>query len=338
MAKIFIGSSYQMIPLVNELAGYLESKGHEPWPWNKKFEHGDITIDRLLDLAREVDGAILVFSGDDKVDGPEGARYQPRGNVLMEFGLFLGHLGRKRAIICNHGDNRKPSDLAGLTYVDVGGKPDRLSQEAQDKLSTWTAELAGGFDLFGEGGITQVFSDFPLREFRQALRQAKCLHILQTFIPYTQHLHLFEADLVDAIKRGCEVQVLLLSPWSPVVELRQQALEPAYGRVGDEIRANLRHLAALWKRLPADQRDRLAVRVHAAMPSMSIYRADDRFYSGHYFQGNLAIDSPQLRVTNPQSSMGQRLINEHARIWQADSTAEADLANIENWLRNGPPT
>lgn len=339
VAKIFIGSSSRMIPLVDEIARCLDSHGHEPLPWREIFKHGDITIDRLFAQAREVQGAILVFSEDDKIEHEGNTRYQPGGNILIEFGLFLGCLGRKRAIICNHGKNRKPSDLAGLTYFDVGNQIDKIHQDAWDKLGLWAAELTreitGPFD---EDGITQVFQCFPLLDFRKALLQARRLHILQTFIPYTQHMRLFEADLMNLIDRGGEVQVLLSSPWSPVVELRQQALSLAYGRgiVREQIGINLQHLAVLARRLPADKRARLEVRVHTAMPSMSIYRVDDLFFSGHYFQETLAIDSPQLRVTSPQSSMGKRLAEEHQRIWEAGTTEIVDLASIDHWLNSGP--
>lgn len=330
MAKIFIGSSSRMVPLVNDIAGCLKSHGHDPQPWNKIFKTGDIHLDRLLKLAREVDGAILVFSGDDEGEHNGSTVPRPPGNVLIEYGLFAGILGRRRTIICDHGENRKPSDLSGLSYLDAGSEADHLSPEARDKLGTWAANLSPDPD-----GVTEVFSSFPLAEFRQALRQARCLHILQTFIPYTQHLHLFEADLMDAIKRGCEVQVLLLSPSSSVVDLRQQALNSvAYGRniVRDQIRINLEHLAALARELPRDKRSQLEVRVHTTMPSTSIYRVNDVFFCGHYFQGNLAIDSPQLRVSNPQSSMGKRLESEHRLIWQANTTLPVNLDDIEPWL------
>jgi len=320
MAKILIGSSGRMIPLMDKTAEWLRSHKHESLRWTKIFEHGDITIDRLLDVARDVDGAILVFSGDDKVETKGSTGHQTRGNVLIEFGLFLGQLGRRKAIVLNYGENQKPSDLGGLTYLDAGGIADDLSPDARERLRVWARDLDHG------DGITNVFSSFPLAEFRQALRQAKCLHILQTFIPYAQHLYHFEDDLLEAIKRDCEVQVLLSSPESTVVGLRERALRPAYGSVKQQISDNLKLFAALARKLPADKCDRLKVRVHTTMPSMSIYRVDDVFFSGHYLQGNLAIDSPQLRVRNPQSSMGKQLSSEHSQIWR--SAAEVDLYNI----------
>ncbi|TMQ04683.1 MAG: hypothetical protein E6J91_42775 [Deltaproteobacteria bacterium] len=340
MAKIFVGSSSQMIPLVAEITKCLRARGHAVRPWKEIFETGDITIDRLLTLAREVDGAILVFSKDDKIEQDGDIRYQARGNVLIEYGLFGGLLGRKKTIICSHGNNRMPSDLSGLSYLNVGSSAEALSPQAHDRLIAWAADLIGenGGSL-DEPEVCPVFASFPMPEFRQAVHQAKRLHILQTFIPYTQHLHLFEPDLMDAIERGCEVQVLLSSPWSTVVELRQQALSLAYGRniVRDQVRINLEHFAARARALPADQRGLLEVRVHTAMPSMSIYRVDDLFFAGHYFQGHLAIDSPHLRVSNPRSSMGWRLAREHLEIWRASTTVQVDFMNIEDWLRAGPP-
>jgi hypothetical protein len=332
MAKVFIGSSRQTVPLVNEIASLLRSLNHEALPWTEAFEHGDITIDRLITLAREVNGAILVCSGEDKI---ESGYYQSRPNMLIEVGLFVSHLGRKRAIVCRVGDHRFPSDLGGLTYLDLGHAAGPLASSARDALSGWLARLAGPIDpVMGEVGITQIYPSFPLIEFCQALQKASRVHILQTFIPYTQHMLHFEDHLLEAIARGCEAQILLLSPWSNVVALRQRSLSSGYGRepVRQQIISNLEHLAALARRLPQDKRERLEVRIHSAMPSMSIYRVDDLFISGHYFHGYLAIDSPQLKIANPQSAMGRRLANEHEQLWNSESTRVVDLQQIDRFI------
>jgi hypothetical protein len=336
MAKIFIGSSGRMIPVVQEIAACLKSHGHQPLPWTETFEHGDITLDRLIALARDVNGAILVSSGDDKL---EGGYYQPRANVLVEFGLFAAILGRKRAIVCRSGEHQFPSDLGGVTYLDLETTSHALSARIHDKLRHWAAGLIREIDpSVGEVGITQVFSSFPLSDFKRALQEAKLVHILQTFIPYTQHLHHFEGELMEALQRGCEVQVLLLNPWSNAVELRQRSLNPGYGRdsVRQQICSNLEHFATFTTKLPRDRCERLQVRVHAAMPSMSIYRVDDMSLCGHYFHGSLAIDSPQLKITNVHSSMGRRLVNEHSQLWNSDATVAVDLYNIDRWLNGNP--
>jgi hypothetical protein len=330
MAKIFIGSSRRMLPLVDEIAALLRSLGHEARPWTEAFEHGDITIDRLVMLAREVDGAILVCSGDDKL---ESGYYQSRPNIMIEIGLFVGHLGRKRTLVCRFGDHKLPSDLGGLTYVDLGDEADHLGSRIRDELSGWAARLGDAIDpVMGEVGISQIYPSFPLSEFCQALHKATRVHILQTFIPYTQHMHHFEEHLLAAIVRGCEVQILLLNPSSSVVELRQRSLSSGYGRetVGRQIVSNLEHLAALAAQLPPDRRERLQVRLHSAMPSMSIYRVDDLFFSGHYFHGSLAIDSPQLKISNPRSGMGRRLANEHDQLWNSKSARVVDLREIDD--------
>jgi hypothetical protein len=346
MARIFIGSAGRMLPLVHEIAGCLRSGGHEPLPWTETFEHGDITFDRLIALSSEVNGAILVFSGDDKL---ESGHAQPRPNVLIEFGLFAAKLGRRRAIVGRFGENLLPSDLGGLTYLDLGTRPDSLSTQVRDRLVTWATSLAHDSDPASpEVGILQVYSSFPMGEFRQAMhrlamsgapqRTTGCIHILQTFIPYMQHMHQFEHDVLGAIRRGCEVQVLLLDPRSHVVELRQRSLNPGYGRdsVRQQIQSNIEHLAQQRKCLPKDARDRLELRVYNTMPSMSIYRVDDLFFLGYYFHGKLAIDGPQLKVAL-QSSMGGSLVSEHDQLWNADTTEVVDLDDIDRWLTSGPP-
>jgi hypothetical protein len=335
MAKVFIGSAGRMIPLVHEIARCLKASGHEPLPWTDTFEHGDITFERLSAVSREVNGAILVFSGDDKL---ENGYFQPRPNVLIEFGMFATCLGRKRAIVGRFGDHPFPSDLVGLTYLDLGTRLDSLSNEVRDRLLTWAAGLTRDCDpMSPEVGIVHVYSSFPLAKFCHELKRAsRCIHILQTFIPYPQHMLQFEQDILGAIRRGCEVQVLLLDPRSQVVGWRQRTLSPGYGRdsVRQQILSNIEQLARLRAELPREARDRLELRVYDMMPSMSIYRVDDLFLAGYYFHAHLAIDSPQQQVPL-QSVTGQRLAAEHDQLWAADITESVDLDHLDRWLTSG---
>jgi predicted nucleotide-binding protein len=61
----------------------------------------------------------------------------PRGNVLLEFGLVAGRLGRRNVAICRFGGVELPSDLASMTVIDMkktSGKP------------PWTKRLKTSFD------------------------------------------------------------------------------------------------------------------------------------------------------------------------------------------------
>lgn len=110
--------------------------------------HGDYTFDALSRICRRVDAAVFVFGEDDRVwyRGDKGA--QPRDNVLIEFGLLVGVLGRHRAIVCRVGKPRLAVDLAGLTVVD-GSR--NVSKRAKLEVVRWAKNLSANDDLDGLG-------------------------------------------------------------------------------------------------------------------------------------------------------------------------------------------
>src|SRR5262249_62061701 len=88
---------------------------------------GRSSLDRLFELAQEVDFAAFVFAQDDwtSTDAAESAQASPRDNVVFEAGLFGGALGIRRTFILHANDSKLPSDLLGLTSVryDPAGGP-----------------------------------------------------------------------------------------------------------------------------------------------------------------------------------------------------------------------
>lgn len=64
------------------------------------------------------------------------AQRQPRDNVLVEYGLLAGVLGRERVVICRYGEPRIASDLQGFVYID-GSKPHR----AEAEIAAWAKTL-----------------------------------------------------------------------------------------------------------------------------------------------------------------------------------------------------
>lgn len=76
----------------------------------------------LQDLEDEVDNsdfAIAIAHSDDVTDS-RGAQWpSPRDNVIFELGLFMGRLGKKRAILMEPRDEKVklPSDLTGITTI-----------------------------------------------------------------------------------------------------------------------------------------------------------------------------------------------------------------------------
>ena len=125
--RIFLGSSGKQAKLLAALTRGLEDVAHVE-PWMTSFNPGTTTLERLLELTREVDFAAFVFAQDDwTTKGPEDApepapgQASPRDNVVFEAGLFGGVLGMRRTFILHASGAKLPTDLLGLTCVRYDG-------------------------------------------------------------------------------------------------------------------------------------------------------------------------------------------------------------------------
>src|SRR5438067_3440973 len=121
--RIFIGSSGQQEKLLQALTRGLEGVAHVE-PWTTSFNPGTTTLERLLELAHQVDFAAFVFARDDWTSTslpasqvPESGQASPRDNVVFEVGLFGGVLGMRRTFILHANGSKLPTDLLGLTSV-----------------------------------------------------------------------------------------------------------------------------------------------------------------------------------------------------------------------------
>ena len=120
-ARIFLGSSGQQEKLLRALTRGLEDIA-DVEPWTTVFNPGVSTLERLVELTREVDFAAFVFAQDDwtmKGASPDAASGQasPRDNVVFEAGLFGGALGIRRTFILHANGAKLPTDLLGLTSI-----------------------------------------------------------------------------------------------------------------------------------------------------------------------------------------------------------------------------
>ena len=119
--RIFLGSSAQQEQLLQALTRGLQDIADVD-PWTTVFNPGVSTLNRLVELTREVDFAAFVFAQDDwttKGASPEAASGQasPRDNVVFEAGLFGGALGIGRTFILHANGAKLPTDLLGLTSI-----------------------------------------------------------------------------------------------------------------------------------------------------------------------------------------------------------------------------
>src|SRR4051812_15179123 len=124
--RIFLGSSGKQQKLLRALTRGLEDIARVE-PWTTSFNPGTTTLERLLELANEVDFAAFVFAQDDWTtssppasDAAAPGQASPRDNVIFEAGLFGAALGMRRTFILHANGSKLPSDLLGLTCVRYG--------------------------------------------------------------------------------------------------------------------------------------------------------------------------------------------------------------------------
>jgi len=169
--RIFLGSSSQQTKLVQALTRGLEDIA-EVEPWTASFNPGTTTLERLLQLTREVDFAAFVFARDDWTtkgpatsDASGAGQASPRDNVVFEAGLFGGVLGMRRTFILHASGAKLPSDLLGLTSIRYGeeltpAEMRAVNQKIRKAIET-EGRIAGIEGLWWQYSVTERTSEEP---------------------------------------------------------------------------------------------------------------------------------------------------------------------------------
>jgi hypothetical protein len=153
--RIFLGSSGKQEKLLDALTQGLADVAHVD-PWTTSFNPGTTTLERLVELAHEVDFAAFVFAKDDWTNvgaagaSQDGGQASPRDNVVFEAGLFGGVLGMRRTFILHSRGSKLPTDLLGLTSIryDDADTQDEI-QAVIDKLRKAIANEGRMADIEG---------------------------------------------------------------------------------------------------------------------------------------------------------------------------------------------
>ncbi|HEX4824402.1 MAG TPA: TIR domain-containing protein [Candidatus Polarisedimenticolaceae bacterium] len=139
LPRLFIGSSTESVPLAEaiqaNLAGSIVST-----VWNQgAFRPGGTLIDVLERKLKEFDYAVLLLTPEAPAGQAGQQRNVPAGNLLVEAGLFLAHLGHDRTfLICPDSGIELPSDLAGLIFATF---PQHTNGNARAVLAPACAEI-----------------------------------------------------------------------------------------------------------------------------------------------------------------------------------------------------
>lgn len=121
---IFIGSSSEALPIAKQIKKKLDAVAKcELWP--NVFELGTSAYDQLISIIPFYDYVILIATADDVVVSRRKKTAAPRDNVLFEFGLFAGGLGKNKVFYIAEENAKFPSDLNGITLPRIPAKTER---------------------------------------------------------------------------------------------------------------------------------------------------------------------------------------------------------------------
>lgn len=263
--KIFIGSSQESREIAKTIAQTLAEHGSVALRWWNEFPAGSITIDRLIEISQNVDGAVFIFSSDDKIWYRGDEFKSPRDNVILEYGLFLNKLGRSRVIILKDAESKLPSDVSSITYLKLIDDSVSVSEKVVDHFNN-------------------IFQDYMLPSFDAVPVVADPMLVdkqISKELPYMWHnrdLYLGIEGAKAWINLSNEPQYLLNSATEGEIrKLLLKAIEnlsvrtfvslgPGDAKNDIELASALRHTERWVQYIPVDLSDGL---LHSAMISLS---------------------------------------------------------------------
>jgi hypothetical protein len=170
MRRIFVGSSTESLDKAKSICQALSTvEDTECVLWKKFFEPGFLTFEALEEMLMHCCAAVFIATPDDAIEIRGKQMHSPRSNVLLEFGLVAGRLGRHSVAVCQYGGAELPSDLKGLTLIEMGngGAEDSAKNKlAKEKLRIWASRLIATAETIPRTDLVHGYTgrwDFKLR-------------------------------------------------------------------------------------------------------------------------------------------------------------------------------
>ncbi len=146
--RVFIISSAEALPVARLVRNAFE---HDPFLttiWTDGvFRVANYTLQDLEAEVDDSDFAVAIAHADDLTESRGKDWPSPRDNVVFELGLFMGKLGRQRAILMEPREEKVklPSDLSGITTIpyrfETGKDAASLIAPACDRLRQHIIDL-----------------------------------------------------------------------------------------------------------------------------------------------------------------------------------------------------
>jgi hypothetical protein len=181
--QIFVGSSHEALPVVDLVRAIIERCGMAPLPWNDTsvFGPSDLVLPRLEQLSQEIWGAVLLATPDEASRRGDGEPIRVAvPNVVFEYAYLAARLRPQRVALCKFEGVIIPSDLHGLTTIQIEpyvytpsprNQPKQaappLPSDAIARLEAWLAHLSpvaanvpSAHLLHGYSGTWRIVTEF----------------------------------------------------------------------------------------------------------------------------------------------------------------------------------
>jgi len=119
-SRLFVISSREAAPIAQAIQTAFAHDNFVTTLWTDNvFRIANYALQSLEDEVDRSDFAVAIAHTDDVTESRNQTWPAPRDNVIFELGLFMGRLGKHRAILMEpRGDGVKlPSDLSGITTI-----------------------------------------------------------------------------------------------------------------------------------------------------------------------------------------------------------------------------
>jgi hypothetical protein len=162
--SVFVGSSTEALEKARHVCELLSHESDlETVIWTEVFQPGFLTFEALESMLLRCCGAVFVATPDDPSLIRGRSVSAPRANVMVEFGLVAGRMGRHNIALCQYGDAELPSDLQGLTTIAMDPPKDcpdtaAFNKQAEQKLALWSSRLVATADQIARTEIVHGYT------------------------------------------------------------------------------------------------------------------------------------------------------------------------------------
>ncbi len=151
LPSIFIGSSKEGLQVAKQIEKEFEGFAHCKL-WTDAFDFGISNYDNLIKQIALYDYAILIATADDLLESRKQKFDSVRDNVLFEFGMFAGGLGKNRVFYVVEAGTKIPSDLSGITLPFLPKRSSvKFSQAVTDLVGKIREHIVGKENTFDLG-------------------------------------------------------------------------------------------------------------------------------------------------------------------------------------------